>query len=84
MIIIIVLNFSRYQNEFGFTLSDRKILVDDIRVRGIGKSLVKPECHIDSSLDAPAIDMVRFKITEHCSIFIGLLWIFIVICFIIL
>lgn len=68
--IIIVLNFSRYQNEFGFTLSDRKILVDDIRVRGIGKSLVKPECHIDSSLDAPAIDMVRFKITEHCSTFI--------------
>lgn len=28
-----------YQKDFGFTLPDREILVDDIRVRGIGKSI---------------------------------------------
>ena len=28
----------RYQTEFGFTLKDRKILVDDVRVRGVGKT----------------------------------------------
>lgn len=30
----------RYQKEFGFILSGRKIYVDDIRVRGIGKTLL--------------------------------------------
>lgn len=30
----------RYQNEFGFILSGRKIYVDDIRVRGLGKTLL--------------------------------------------
>jgi 5-oxoprolinase (ATP-hydrolysing) len=29
---------SRYQTEFGFVLTDRDILVDDVRVRGTGKS----------------------------------------------
>ncbi|KAJ3276823.1 hypothetical protein HDV01_002878 [Terramyces sp. JEL0728] len=28
-----------YQQEFGFTLPDRDVLVDDIRIRGIGKSI---------------------------------------------
>ena len=28
----------QYQREFGFTLNDRRIMVDDIRVRGVGKS----------------------------------------------
>ncbi|ORX55169.1 hypothetical protein DM01DRAFT_1321549 [Hesseltinella vesiculosa] len=31
-----------YQREFGFTLTDRAILVDDIRIRGIGKTLTPP------------------------------------------
>ncbi|XP_063833705.1 5-oxoprolinase [Ostrinia nubilalis] len=30
----------RYKNEFGFTLSERDVLVDDIRVRGVGMSQV--------------------------------------------
>ncbi|GBP79515.1 5-oxoprolinase [Eumeta japonica] len=30
----------RYKNEFGFTISGRDIIVDDIRVRGVGKSEV--------------------------------------------
>ena len=29
---------SHYQAEFGFTLSGRGVVVDDVRVRGIGKS----------------------------------------------
>ncbi|XP_072948342.1 5-oxoprolinase [Epargyreus clarus] len=34
---------NRYKNEFGFTLADRDVLVDDIRVRGIGRSEVASE-----------------------------------------
>jgi len=30
----------RYQKEFGFILSGRKIYADDIRVRGVGKTLL--------------------------------------------
>ncbi|XP_076046275.1 5-oxoprolinase isoform X2 [Oratosquilla oratoria] len=30
----------RYKNEFGFIIDDRPIIIDDIRVRGIGKSSV--------------------------------------------
>lgn len=28
----------RYQKEFGFTIPERKIIVDDIRIRAVGKS----------------------------------------------
>ncbi|KAJ8010689.1 hypothetical protein DPEC_G00077730 [Dallia pectoralis] len=31
----------RYRKEFGFTISDRPIMVDDVRVRGSGKSGIK-------------------------------------------
>ncbi|XP_063542483.1 5-oxoprolinase [Cydia strobilella] len=34
---------TRYQTEFGFTLADRDVIVDDIRVRGIGLSEVAEE-----------------------------------------
>ncbi|XP_053618619.1 5-oxoprolinase isoform X2 [Plodia interpunctella] len=34
---------NRYQNEFGFTLAERDVIVDDVRVRGIGKSSVPAE-----------------------------------------
>ncbi|CAH2097807.1 unnamed protein product [Euphydryas editha] len=34
---------NRYKNEFGFTLSGRDVLVDDVRVRGIGKSAIAEE-----------------------------------------
>ncbi|XP_041970893.1 5-oxoprolinase [Aricia agestis] len=33
----------RYESEFGFTLSGRDVLVDDVRVRGIGRSSVPEE-----------------------------------------
>ncbi|XP_065215199.1 5-oxoprolinase isoform X2 [Planococcus citri] len=32
----------RYKKEFGFILPERKIMVDDIRIRGIGKSPISP------------------------------------------
>ncbi|XP_013191832.1 5-oxoprolinase [Amyelois transitella] len=34
---------TRYKNEFGFTLAERDVIVDDVRVRGIGKSSVPAE-----------------------------------------
>jgi 5-oxoprolinase (ATP-hydrolysing) len=47
---------SRYQKEFGFTLKDRKIFVDDIRVRGVAKTEFGSETDIavaDSSQSKP-------------------------------
>lgn len=37
--------FSRYKKEFGFILKDRNIMVDDIRIRGVGKSPINPSTH---------------------------------------
>ncbi|QLL32484.1 hypothetical protein HG536_0C06540 [Torulaspora globosa] len=39
-----------HQQEFGFSFSDKSIIVDDIRVRAIGKSNVRNEESIDSQL----------------------------------
>ncbi|XP_065098755.1 5-oxoprolinase [Paramisgurnus dabryanus] len=36
----------RYMKEFGFTIADRPIVVDDIRVRGCGKSGIRSEVQI--------------------------------------
>ncbi|KAJ6134307.1 hypothetical protein N7523_000629 [Penicillium sp. IBT 18751x] len=40
----------QHQQEFGFTLPDRDIIVDDVRVRGIGKSFKTFEKTIDQQL----------------------------------
>ncbi|KAH8820974.1 Hydantoinase B/oxoprolinase-domain-containing protein [Xylogone sp. PMI_703] len=40
----------QHQQEFGFTLPDRDIIVDDVRVRGIGKSVGKLEKTVDQQL----------------------------------
>jgi 5-oxoprolinase (ATP-hydrolysing) len=42
----------QHQQEFGFTLPDRDIIVDDVRVRGIGKSLAITEKSVDQQLKA--------------------------------
>lgn len=39
-----------HQYEFGFTLDDRDIIVDDVRVRGIGKSFSYEEKTVDQQL----------------------------------
>lgn len=41
---------SQHQQEFGFTLPDRDIIVDDVRVRGIGKSFGDFEKTVDQQL----------------------------------
>lgn len=40
----------RHQQEFGFTLPDRDIIVDDVRVRGIGKTFEGLERTVDRQL----------------------------------
>ncbi|PQE09198.1 5-oxoprolinase (ATP-hydrolysing) protein [Rutstroemia sp. NJR-2017a BBW] len=40
----------QHQQEFGFTLPDRDIIVDDVRVRGIGKSFQGLEKTVDQQL----------------------------------
>ncbi|XP_075226295.1 5-oxoprolinase [Lycorma delicatula] len=50
----------KYQCEFGFTLPDRDILIDDIRIRGVGKSLVEIETAIEDACGLPVVD----KVTE--------------------
>lgn len=39
----------RYRTEFGFVLQNRKIIVDDIRVRGLGKNTTPPEQRIENA-----------------------------------
>lgn len=41
-----------HEHEFGFTLPDRDIIVDDVRVRGIGKSFEGVEETVDQQLKA--------------------------------
>lgn len=39
----------RYKSEFGFTIHGRDIIVDDVRVRGVGKSFIDEESEKPSS-----------------------------------
>ncbi|XP_050573300.1 5-oxoprolinase [Bombus affinis] len=54
----------RYQTEFGFVMSNRKILVNDIRVRGTGKIDIQEDPHLPFSNVSPKIEkttMVYFE-----------------------
>ncbi|XP_028029518.1 5-oxoprolinase [Bombyx mandarina] len=44
---------NRYKNEFGFTLSERDVLVDDVRVRGVGLSAAHEHEGVPSGEGAP-------------------------------
>lgn len=48
----------RYQTEFGFIIAGRKIIVDDIRVRGSGKSSAPTEMDIAQIDSAPVADEI--------------------------
>ena len=48
----------RYQTEFGFVLTGRHVMVDDIRVRGIGKFFTAQETPIEIAKTAPASEKV--------------------------
>lgn len=50
--------FDRYKNEFGFILSGRKIYVDDIRVRGVGKTLLNIDDEGLESKEPPQVESV--------------------------
>ncbi|KAL0277618.1 UNVERIFIED_CONTAM: hypothetical protein PYX00_004848 [Menopon gallinae] len=58
----------RYQREFGFVLEKKKILVDDVRVRGIGKAIVDLEEEIPQAVNPPVVDketQVYFETGYH-------------------
>ncbi|XP_008186368.1 5-oxoprolinase [Acyrthosiphon pisum] len=50
---------TRYQKEFGFILSGRKIYADDIRVRGIGKTLLNIDNEEDETNEPLQIESVK-------------------------
>ncbi|XP_061197337.1 5-oxoprolinase-like isoform X1 [Saccostrea echinata] len=55
----------RYQTEFGFTIPDRPIIVDDIRVRGVGKALTCDEKDNPSVTSTPVEDTTTKCYFEH-------------------
>lgn len=49
----------QHEQEFGFTLPDRDIIVDDVRVRGIGKTFEMSEKTVDQQIqEAKPVDVV--------------------------
>lgn len=52
----------RYQMEFGFVLTGRDVVVDDIRVRGVGKSFPSEEVCIDVQESSPVPEKVCFEL----------------------
>lgn len=56
---------NRYQTEFGFVLTGRHVMVDDIRVRGVGKSFTAQENPIDVGTSAPAAEKVCINHEEQ-------------------
>lgn len=59
----------RYQMEFGFVLTSRDVIVDDIRVRGVAKSFPSQEIPIDISTCSPTPEKVSNSIKYHSSFF---------------
>ncbi|XP_017878802.1 5-oxoprolinase isoform X2 [Ceratina calcarata] len=54
----------RYQTEFGFTMPNRKVLVNDIRVRGEGKTDIEGDSILPQSNEPPKLEkttMVYFE-----------------------
>lgn len=47
-----------YKREFGFIIPDRPIIVDDIRVRGIGQTHINVNKNIPKSIESPKIEMM--------------------------
>ncbi|KAK7474011.1 hypothetical protein BaRGS_00034721 [Batillaria attramentaria] len=50
----------RYQTEFGFTLRERQVLVDDVRVRGVGRSAAAADVPIGKAA-GPAVEEKRVQ-----------------------
>ncbi|KAL1888696.1 hypothetical protein Sste5346_009402 [Sporothrix stenoceras] len=56
-----------HRYEFGFTLDDRDIIVDDVRVRGIARSFRYDEKTVDEQLGAVTISDVKDNAKQHNS-----------------
>jgi len=56
-----VILMCRYKQEFGFVIPGRKILVDDVRIRGIGRTHVHMEQTIPSASGEPVSEMVKCR-----------------------
>ena len=52
--------FFRYKTEFGFTLQDRDVVVDDVRVRGIGRSSATDSVQVEKASGPPVKEKVCF------------------------
>ncbi|KAK6622554.1 hypothetical protein RUM44_002366 [Polyplax serrata] len=58
----------RYETEFGFILDNKKVVVDDIRVRGIGSVMSNIEDDIEQAVNPPIVDketQVYFETGYH-------------------
>lgn len=54
----------RYRSEFGFVIGGRRIIVDDIRVRGLGKTIAPTERDIDVAENA-----TEYRVDSYTSTF---------------
>lgn len=68
-LINITLFFFRYQREFGFTIPQRPIIVDDIRVRGVGKSAIEINQRISDATELPKAEKVYFLMSKFLMSF---------------
>ncbi|XP_076238915.1 5-oxoprolinase [Calliopsis andreniformis] len=55
----------RYHMEFGFTMPDRKVLVDDVRVRGMGKTSIPEDPVLEPSKQPPKIEKTTLVYFEN-------------------
>lgn len=57
----------RYKSEFGFTIPSKAVLVDDIRVRGVGKYVTADEPDLPVANGDPSPEKVRVLNTTASS-----------------
>lgn len=58
---IISLYIFRYETEFGFTIPNRDIIIDDIRVRAVGKSISHQEPDLPADQEPAQPERVRIS-----------------------
>lgn len=49
----------RYKTEFGFVIAAKNVIVDDVRVRGVGKYVSSEEPELESVKQEPKPEKVR-------------------------
>ncbi len=59
----------RYKTEFGFVLQNRDVLVDDVRVRGIGKTEFETSDQVESADEPVNLADPRPKPVETAEVF---------------